>query len=145
MAGFFSFFFFDDASGVFELKGFAFSCLFSLNCKYWDLPRLQFQLFTFFSEAEFAAQLVTSDLTLRNLLGSPANKCAVRGACESSLSHYAGQSLTGTLVFLPLKICLIIGIATPTALGTWRGLLVAPRDIPGDVGHGGGALERPVL
>lgn len=129
---------------MFELKGFAFSCLFSLNCKYWDLPCLWFQLFIFFSEAEITVQLMTSCLTLRNLLGSPANKCAVRGAHERSLSHYAGQSLTRTLVFLPLKICLIIGIATPTVVGTWRGLLAAPRSVTGDVGDGRGALESPV-
>lgn len=118
---------------------------FSPYCKYWDLPCLWFQLLLFFSEAEITAQLMTSCLTLRNLLGSPANKCAARGAHESSLSHYAGQSLTRTLVFLPLKICLIIGIATPTALGTWRGSLAAPRDVLGDVGDGRGALESPVL
>lgn len=60
----FFFLLFDAASGVFELKGFAFSCLFSLNCKYWDLPCLRFQLFIFFSEAEITVQLMTLCLTL---------------------------------------------------------------------------------
>lgn len=93
----------------------------------------------------FSAKLMTSCLTLRNLLGSPANKCAVRRAHDSSLSYYTGQSLTRTLVFLPLMICLIIGIAAPAVLGTWRGLLAAPRDVRGDEGGGMGALESPAL
>lgn len=93
----------------------------------------------------FSAKLMTSCLTLGNLLGSPANKCAVRRAHDSSLSYYTGQSLTRTLVFLPLKICLIIGIATPAVLGTWRGLLAAPRDVRGGEGGGRGALASPAL
>lgn len=133
---------FDAAFGVFVLKGFAFMWLFSLNCKYRDLPSLCFQLFLFLSEAEITARLMTSCLTLPSLLGSPANKCGVRGAQESSLSHYAGQSLTKTLVFLPLKICLIIGIATPTVLDTWRGSLAAPWDVPGDAGDGEGGFRE---
>lgn len=77
----------------------------------------------------FSAKLMTSCLTLGNLLGSPANKCGVRRAHDSSLSYYTGQSLTRTLVFFPLKICLIIGIAAPAVQGTWRGLLAAPCDV----------------
>lgn len=128
-----------------NLKVLHFYVFLALIVKCWNLPCLWLQLFLFFSKAEITAQSMTSCLTLRNLLGSLANKYAVRGARERSLSHYTGQSLTRTLVFLSLKICLIIGIATPTALGTWRGSLAAPCDVLGDVGDGRGVLESPVL
>lgn len=35
-----------------NLEDLHFHFLFSLNCKYWDLPYLQFQLFMFFSKAD---------------------------------------------------------------------------------------------